>query len=834
MSTLPIQSVLPEITATLERARALVLQAPPGAGKTTMVPLALLDAPWLAGQKIILLEPRRLAARAAAARMADLLGEDVGGRVGYRIRMESKIGPATRIEVVTEGILTRMLLDDPGLDGIGAVIFDEFHERSLHADLGLALCLESRSALRPDLGLVVMSATLDGGPVAALLGDAPLITSEGRAFPVETHFTERPNPRRLGPAIAAATAEAAEKSAGGNILVFLPGQGEIRAALRALSEASRFDDFEILPLYGDLSRADQDRALAPAPQGPRRIILATAIAETSLTIPGVSAVVDSGLMRVPSFDPLTGMTRLTTLPVSRASADQRRGRAGRLGPGVCVRLWTAQEDRALAPFTAPEILDADLAPLALDLACWGARDVTSLPWLDAPPAAALTDAQGLLADLGAVNAQGALTPHGRAMHRLGLHPRLGHMALMARTLGLGGLACELAALLGERDIVKAAPGQMDTDIRLRVEALRSGRGFPGLEVDRGALARARDGARDLRRRLNLKADAEAGHPDEAGVLLAHAYPDRIAKRRGTGSAFQMSRGGGAAFRDRDALAAQDWLVIPELDGDRREARIFLAAPLTEAEVEAHFAALIRDDDIIAWDRREQVVTALRQRRLGKLVMAERRLTDADPMALVSAMADGIRDLGLNCLPWSREAESLRQRLAFAARYFPEDGWPDVTDAALLDGLEDWLGPYLNGVTRRAHLDKLNLAEALAGSISWDQKRALDSAVPSHLTVPTGNRIALDYAGDVPVLAVRLQELFGCAETPRIAHGKVPVLLHLLSPARRPLQVTADLAGFWRDTYKAVKAEMKGQYPRHYWPDDPMQAEPTARAKPRGT
>jgi ATP-dependent helicase HrpB len=833
MTVLPIHARIPDIRRVLAAGQCLVLQAPPGAGKTTGVPPALLDAPWLAG-KIVMLEPRRLAARAAAARMAALLGEEVGATIGYRIRLDSRVSAATRVEVVTEGILTRMLQDDPGLTGVGAVIFDEFHERSLNADLGLALCLETRAALREDLRLVVMSATLDGAPVARLMGDAEIVTSEGRAFPVETRFLARPEPRRFAESVMAAAIRALDE--GGDVLVFLPGAAEIRRVAALLADHPAMRGVAVRPLYGDLGQDEQDRALRPDPQGRPKIVLATAIAETSLTIDGVRAVVDGGLMRVARFDPGTGMSRLVTLPVSRASADQRRGRAGRQGPGTCWRLWSEAEDRALIPFTPPEIASADLAPLALDLAQWGTADAQALAWLDPPPPAALAAARDLLGELGALDAAGRITPHGKAMARLAMHPRLAHMAIEGRRLGLGGLACDLAALLAERDVLRAAAGCRDSDLRLRIEALRHGRDLDprhGLSVDRGALARARQAARDWRRRLGVKAGEAEGKATECGLLLAFAYPDRIARRRGGDGRYALSRGGGAAFAAPEPLSAEDWLVLPDLDGDRREARIFLAAPLAKAEIDAHFAAHAAEIDEVAWDAREEAVRARRQRRLWRLVLDDRPLPSPDPAAVAAAMADGVRAMGLACLPWSDAAHSLCRRVSFLARLEPEEGWPDLSEAALLAGLDDWLAPHLAGITRRTHLDRLDLAAVLAAGLDHQQRRRLDAQAPTHLTVPSGSRIPLDYSGDTPVLAVRLQEMFGCAETPRIAGGRVAVLLHLLSPARRPVQVTADLASFWANAYRAVKADLKGQYPKHWWPDDPMQAEPTARAKPRG-
>jgi len=832
MTQLPISAVLPEIRAALQGASGLVLQAPPGAGKTTGVPLALLDAPWLAGQRMIMLEPRRLAARAAAARMAETLGEAVGQSVGYRIRFESKVSAATRIEVVTEGILTRMLQDDPSLPGIGLVIFDEFHERSLNADLGLALCLESQGALRDDLKILVMSATLDCGPVAALMGGVPMVTSEGRAFPVETRFLARPEPRRFADGVANAVGQALREEEG-DVLVFLPGAGEIRRVEALLAEHPAARGVTIAPLYGDLPAEAQDRAIRRGGDG-RKVVLATAIAETSLTIDGVRVVVDGGQMRVPRFDPSSGMTRLVTLPVSRASADQRRGRAGRTAPGVCYRLWSEAEDRALQLFTAPEVTEADLAPLALDLAQWGIADANALAWLDAPPAAALAQARDLLAELGAVDEGGRITGHGRAMNRLAMHPRLAHMILRARDLGLGGLACDLAAILGERDVIKAERGFRDSDVRLRLDALRGqSEQVRGLAVDRGALARVRQAAKEWRRRVGLKPGQEDGEGLDAGIVLAFAYPDRIARRRPGGEPrYALSGGRGALFADAEPLSAEEWLVAAELDGDRREARIFLAAALTKAEIEEHFAESIRTVEAVAWDRRDEMVRASRQRRLFALVLDEQKLDSAAPDALAAAMAEGVRVMGLTCLPWSGDLSKWRERVELLRRLDPDGGWPDLSDPVLLDGLEEWLAPYLTGITRRAHLTRLDLSQALRGLVPWDMARRLDDLLPTHVTVPSGSRVPIDYSGETPVLAVRLQEMFGCADTPRILDGKVPLLLHLLSPARRPVQVTRDLASFWANAYHAVKADLKGQYPKHWWPDDPMQAEPTARAKPR--
>lgn len=845
---LPIESALPDIRAALAAGNGLVLQAPPGAGKTTRVPLALLDEPWLTGKKIVMLEPRRLAARAAAARMAATLGETVGATIGYRIRFDSRVGPATRIEVVTEGVLTRLLRDDPGLGGVGLVIFDEFHERSLHADLGLAFCLETRAVLRPDLRLLVMSATLEGEPVARLMGGAPIVTSEGRAFPVETHWLGKPA-GRLEDAVARAVNRALAGGEG-DILVFLPGAAEIRRVEGALRDSAAGEDVLLAPLYGDMTQDDQDRAIRPAPLGRRKVVLATAIAETSLTIEGVRAVVDSGLMRRARFDPDSGMGRLVTVSVTRAAADQRRGRAGRLGPGVCYRLWSEAEERGLIPFTPPEILEADLAPLALDLAAWGAADPASLSWLDPPPEAAWAEARALLFRLGALEEDGRLSDHGRAMAGLALHPRLAHMIVRARAMGSGAkmtaLACDLAALLGERDVLRAARGARNADARLRLEALRGKEHpGPGLEVDRGALRRARQAADEWRRRLRIGTD-EMGDSDDAGILIALAYPDRIARRRmpqnqetgrtAGGRAYRMANGRGAVFADPDVLAAETWLAVAEIGGPAnaamREGRVFLAAPLALDDIEACFADRIRTEEEVYWDARAETVVARVRRRLGELTLEEKPLGQGSADAVRAAMLDGIRKMGLAALPWTDALRALCLRVRFLRREEGATAWPDMADEALLADLDGWLGPYLDGVSRRAALAKLDLAGALANRLGWDRARRLDRLAPTHIEVPSGSRVALDYAGEIPVLAVRIQEMFGLAETPRIADGRVAVLLHLLSPARRPVQVTRDLAGFWANSYKAVRTDLRGRYPKHPWPDDPLQAAPTARARPR--
>ncbi|HEX6750176.1 MAG TPA: ATP-dependent helicase HrpB [Longimicrobium sp.] len=825
---LPIEAVLPAVRDALRVGTSAVLQAPPGAGKTTVVPLALLDEPWLEGRRIVMLEPRRLAARAAAHRMAQLLGERVGDTVGYRIRMETRVGPATRVEVVTEGVLTRMLQHDPALEGVGIVIFDEFHERSLHADLGLALTLQSRAVLRDDLRVLAMSATLDGGPVAALLGDAPVVTSEGRAHPVETRWLPRRPEARIE-AVTARTVRHALETEDGDVLVFLPGAGEIRRVEEMLG-GDLPPGVRIYPLFGNLPPEQQDEAIRPSPPGRRKIVLATAIAETSLTIEGVRVVVDSGLMRVPRFSPRTGMTRLETVPVSRASADQRRGRAGRLGPGICWRLWTEAEDAALQPYRPPEILEADLAPLALELAAWGVADPAELQWLDPPPAAAFAQARELLAELGALDAPGAVTPHGRAMAALPLHPRLAHMLLRAKEMRLGATACDLAALLAERDVLRGEGRAPDADVRLRLAALRGDRGHGGHGVDHAALHRVRAEAKDLRR--HLSASSSDADDEAAGVLLAFAYPDRIAQRRpGTSGRYLLRNGRGAAFPEPQSLSEAPWIVAAELDDAGREGRILIAAPVEAAEIERGFADQVVAEESVAWDEAAGAVRARRVERLGALTLREAPLADPDPGRIAAALLDAVRQAGVASLPWTKASAQLRERIAFLHLHDPS--FPDVSDVALSETLADWLGPHVYGMRKMDEVRRIDLGPVLEGMLAWEQRRRLDELAPTHVQVPSGSRIPVDYSdAEAPVLAVRLQEVFGWTETPRIAGGRVPLTLHLLSPAHRPVQVTRDLASFWRTGYFEVKKDLKGRYPKHYWPDDPLVAEATARAKPR--
>ena len=851
---LPIASVVDELRSALAARRVAVLQAPPGAGKTTRVPLALLNEPWLDGRKIVMLEPRRIAARAAAAFMARLLGERVGETVGHRMRLDTRVGPRTRIEVVTEGVLTRMIQDDPSLDGIGLVIFDEFHERSLQADLGLALTLQTRALLRDDLAVLVMSATLDGRPIAALLGEAPIVTSAGRSFPVVTRYSARRSEQRIESHVASVVRDAIATEHG-DVLVFLPGTAEIRRVGSMLAESDLPPDVRVVPLHGTLSLEQQDLAIAPSPPGRRKIVLATSIAETSLTIEGVRVVVDSGLMRVPRFSPASGMTRLETLRVSRASADQRRGRAGRVAPGVAYRLWAEHEESHLVAHGAPEVMEADLTSLALTLADAGIADPACLPWLDAPPPAAYAHARELLVQLGAIDARGAITSHGKRLAELPMHPRLAHM-IVAAPPALTGLACDIAALLAERDVLRSDGPSVDADLRLRLEAMHSsGRdAIHGMTIDRDAVRRAREQSREWQRRLPdgvgtvSRADIEA-----AGQLLALAYPDRVAQRRAAvddahrgpsavgapqttmharGGRFLLRNGRGAVLPSPQALSAERYVVVAELDDQRPEARIFLAAPVALDAIEAHLADQIVTESIVAWDPTTRGVTARRQRRLGAIVLSDAPLRDASPERVAAALLDGLRAEGIGALPWSDSARRIRERIAFLALH--ESGWPDVSDAGLAASLDAWLGPHLAGLRRLDDLGRLDLAELLRGMLDWKQRAALDASAPTHIEVPSGSRIPVDYSDPhAPVLAVRLQEMFGCTDTPRIAGGRVPLTVHLLSPASRPVQVTRDLAGFWRTTYFDVRKDLRGRYPKHHWPDDPLTATPTSRAKRRG-
>lgn len=812
---LPIHDILPALQAILAERTAAVLVAPPGAGKTTVVPLALLKAGWRGDGRIIVLEPRRLAARAAAERMAATLGESVGETVGFRVRLQSRVSSRTRVEVVTEGVFTRMILADPGLAGVAAVVFDEFHERSLDADLGLALARDAQGVLREDLRILVMSATLDGAAVAALLGDAPVVESQGRTFPVETRYLGRDERLRLEDRVARAVERGLAEESGG-VLVFLPGQGEIRRAEAVLRDRVRRPDVDFAPLYGALDPRDQDRAIAPSPAGRRKVVLATSIAETSLTIEGVRLVVDSGMARVPRYDPASGLTRLATVRVSRAAADQRRGRAGRTEPGVCYRLWDEAETRALPAFADPEILDADLSGLALDLARWGARDPAALAFLDPPPQAAFAEARALLRRLEALGPDDVLTPHGERLSEFPLPPRLAHMVLKAAATGQAARAARIAALASER-----ALGGRDVDLRHRLDAL---------ERDRSP--RGRD-ARTLADRWARLAGREGtGEALGDGLLLAFAYPERIARARGPVGEFQLVSGRGAFVEPTDALARERWLAVAELGGGDRRDRILLAAPLDEAELLAAFAGQLETEDRLEESGGGRL-RAKRLTRLGRIVVRETIDENPDPAVLVGALMDQVRAQGVGVLPWGAAASALRRRVAFM-RDQGDATWPDLSDESLLGRLEEWLAPLLSGVRALAAIKPDALDGALRALVPWDLQRRLDEALPSHWTAPTGSRLPIDYAAEGgPRVDVRVQEVFGLAQHPSVAGGRVPLTLALLSPAHRPIQLTKDLPGFWKGSWKDVRADMRGRYPRHVWPEDPAATAPTTRAKPRG-
>lgn len=830
---LPIEPILPAIADALVHGRSLVVQAPPGAGKTTTVPLALLDAEWLHGQSIVVLEPRRLATRAAAFRLAELHGGAVGETVGYRMRGDSRTSRRTRIEVVTEGILTRRLQTDPTLDGVGLLIFDEFHERSIDADLGLALALRTRALLRDDLRIVAMSATLDGAAVARVLGDAPIITSEGRAFPVETRYiAPRPNTRPETTVLIAI--DRALKDDDGDILVFLPGAAEISRVASVLEQRVS-SDVVINALFGALSQQQQDAAIRPDPRGRRKIVLATSIAETSLTIEGIRVVVDSGWSRRPRFSPATGMTRLETTRVSLASADQRRGRAGRVAPGVCYRCWPEHETQSLLAAAPPEIASADLAPLALALAAAGVDDPGELSWIDPPAPAPFAQARELLSELDAIDAAGALTPSGRAMAALPLHPRLSHMLMAVDDARSRRTASALAALLSERDVFRAPAGPIDADVALRVDLILrtdDSAALPaGAEIDRDALRRARAETERL-----TKASASsrgeraraAGAEPSIGHLLSLAYPDRVAQRRsGDAPRFVLRNGRGAELLGAQSLATEPFIVAAELDDRRPNGRIFLAAPVSLDEIRAAFGTQIVVEEVVEVDD-EDTVIARRRERLGAITLRDVAFGDANPERVRAAVVDAVRRRGIARLSWSEAAERLRRRMAFVHHH--DASWPDVSDAALAGSLEAWLAPHAAGVKR---LSQIDVVQALGDLLDWRQRRELDELAPTHVEVPTGSRIPIDYTDpQAPALAVRLQEVFGLTESPRLLGGRVPVTMRLLSPAHRPVQVTRDLAGFWRTSYFDVRKDLRGRYPKHEWPEDPLTATPTRRAKPR--
>jgi len=816
-TSLPIDAALPQLTSALAGNDAAVLVASPGAGKTTRVPLVLLDEPWAKDKKILVLEPRRLAARAAAARMASTLREQVGDTVGLRVRFDSKVTKRTRIEILTEGVFTRLILDDPSLDGIAAVLFDEFHERSLDADLGLALARDAQLGLRPDLKLLVMSATLDGARVAALLGDALAVESEGRVFPVETRYLGR-DPRASIERQAADAVERALRAESGSLLVFLPGAGEIRRTEELLKERIRDTNVDIVGLFGALDAREQDRAISPSPPGRRKVVLATSIAETSITIEGVRVVIDSGLARVPRYEPDVGLTRLETVRVSRAAADQRRGRAGRTEPGICYRLWDEPQTGSLEPYTRPEILSADLSSFALDLAQWGAADAGQLAFLDAPPQAAMNEARTLLREIGAIDENNRITEEGRKLRALPLPPRLARMVVDAAAQGAGEMAAAIAAVLTERGL-----GGNDVDLGHRLENFRRDRS-----------RRAEDARAMVRRWTATAGNRQTDNDQSPGALLALAYPDRVARNRGgSGGAFLLANGRGGMIDPASALARETYLVVAELAGAAAAGRIVLAAPITLEEIEQDFAEQIRDSETVTFDATSASLRARRTRRLGSLVLAEQTRPVGFDSGSARLLAEGIATIGVRKLPWSKAQLQLRNRVMFLRRA-EGDEWPDLSDDTLARTAAEWLAPFLTGKTSLQQIGADDLAAMLDALLPWTLRKRIDAEAPTHFAAPSGSQVPIDYeAEEGPKLSIRVQELFGLAVHPTIAGGRVPLLIELLSPAHRPVQMTRDLPGFWRGSYKDVRTDLRGRYPKHPWPDDPLTAPATRRAKPRG-
>ena len=798
----PVDDIIPDLKAALSSRPSAILVAEPGAGKTTRVPLALLGEPWLAGKKIVMLEPRRLAARAAASRMAQTLNEKLGETVGYTVRLERKVLPATRIEVVTEGILLRRLQQDPELPDIGLVIFDEFHERNLDGDLSLALCLDVQRGLRDDLKFLIMSATLDTEKLSRFLDNAPVLNAKGRMFPVVTKHLEKTT-RQTVVADSVKAIHLGLRDVKGSLLVFLPGEGEIRRVEQALI-GNVPSNVDVRPLYGAMTLTDQDAAIKPSEAGRRKIVLATTIAETSLTIDGVEAVIDTGFKRSPRFDPASGMTALETLRVSQASAEQRKGRAGRLGPGVCYRLWPESEMRALSVHDDPEIRIADLTPLVLELAAWGTSDV---PWLEAPPAAAFAQAQDVLKQLGAIDSEGKITTHGKAMAKLPLHPRLSHMVIVGKALGAGAAAADLASLISERD---GLPRDTSVDVETRL-----------MQVRGSARERMKQVAKQIKSSAGIKDDVgEVSH----GVLLALAYPDRIAQRRGALGRFRMASGTGAIVAEHDPLAKSDWIAIGLLDGTQIDAKVHLASVITRAEIEIHFKDQIVESSGVFWDSKAQVVSALRSIKLGALVLEERPLITPQPDAVAITMADGVKAMGLVSLPWTDAAKMFRSRINFLSRIMPDDGWPDFSDSALLGSLKDWLVPHLAGISRKSHLQRLDMLAILRSMIPHEKLSKLEKLAPSRMEVPGGGHYQIDYdvEGD-PVLRVRLQEMFGMQSAPQIANDRARLKIELLSPGGKPVAITQSLETFWLNAYPDVRKDMRGRYPKHLWPEDPLTA-----------
>ena len=816
-SPLPIDDALPALTAALASRNAAVLVAPPGAGKTTRVPLVLAEQDWARGKKILVLEPRRLAARAAAERMAHELGEAAGETVGFRVRFGSKVSKKTRIEVVTEGIFTNLVLDDPSLEGVAAVLFDEFHERSLDADLGLALARDAQQGLRDDLKLLVMSATIDGARVAKLLGDAPVVTSEGRAYPVETRYVSRDPQKHIEPQVADAVMRAL-RADDGSVLVFLPGAAEIRRVETQLKERVSDPNTDIVPLFGALDAQTQDRAIAPSPKGKRKVVLATSIAETSLTIDGVRIVIDSGLARVPRYEPDVGLTRLETVRVSRASADQRCGRAGRTQPGVCYRLWDEPQTGSLDAFTKPEILAADLSSFVLDLAEWGASESDRLAFLDPPPKPAMNEARVLLCELGALDEAGRITAEGKKLRALPLPPRLARMVIDAAQEGAGEMAANIALVLTERGL-----GGTGVDLAHRLDDMRRDRS-----------RRAEDARRMAKRWAETQPSKKSDGDLSPGAILALAYPDRIAKNRGANGSFLLANGRGATMDQTSALSREPYLAVAEIAGSATQARIILAAAITQEEIETRFADQIETRDQVTFDAQSMGLRGRGGRRLGAIALSERPVQVEANDENARKLAEGIAQVGIDKLPWTRAIIQWRDRVMFL-RKAEGDEWPDLSDEGLAASAGEWLAQALAGKTTVKDFSPEDLNNALTNLLPYNLRRRLEAEAPTHYTAPTGTNVAIDYEAEGgPKFSIRVQEMFGLDKHPSIAGGRVPLVVELLSPGHKPVQVTRDLPGFWRGSYAAVRTELRGRYPRHPWPDNPLEAPATRRAKPRGT
>jgi ATP-dependent helicase HrpB len=817
---LPVTDIISQVKASLNQQNTLIVNAPPGAGKSTVLPLTLLDELWLAGKKILMLEPRRLAAKTIAYRMSDLWGDTVGATIGYRIRFENRITDATRIEVVTEGILTRMIHSDNELKDVGLVIFDEFHERSIHADVAMALCREAQQVLRPDLRIMIMSATLNMPQLTALL-NAPVAVSEGKQYPVEVLYTGG-NDERLLPEMTARTVIKATREHDGDALVFLPGEGEIRKCAEILKHELR--DFAIHPLYGVLPQNEQYKAIVPNKNGKRKIVLATSIAETSLTIEGVKIVVDTGFGRISRFDPKSGLSRLETVQISKDSADQRAGRAGRLSAGVCYRMWTKATHERLAEHRIPEIMEADLASLVLDMSVWGVTDLLQLTWLSPPPKSHILQATETLNQIGVLE-KGKITEHGKQIHQLACHPRIAHMLLMATTLAAKQLTTDIAAILEERDPL---PKDSGIDLNLRIEALRRGRANNALG---NRFTRIEKVAESYRRLLGIEVDNGSVDTYETGLLLAYAYPERIAfARRGNNGQFQLANGKYAVTGHRDELSDEPWLAVAHIDMRDGLGKIFMASPLNPKDL----LPMVKEQEVITWDTRKGGLIATKDLRIGSIVLQSKPLPAPSSEHLAEAISNAIRSEGEALLNFDEHMQQLQHRINSLRKWNPEQKWPEVTTAALLADNEWWLGPYLTNIKKPDDLQKINLSQTLLHALDWELQQQLDKLAPSKISVPSGSMIGIQYLpyGEVPILSVRLQEVFGMADTPKINDGQTPLVLHLLSPGFKPVQVTSDLNSFWNNTYFEVKSELKRRYPKHAWPDDPWTEPAVAKGRPR--